>query len=112
MLRDRALYWFALWIAGQVAARDAAQSLENARGAGESILVEVETQAAAVAEGRVVVLHAANRGGGLRPLTFDVSHGHLAGGPLPRGPRALLPERGEWRPALVAGRPVRNIPGR
>src|SRR5580658_3187778 len=112
MIGDGALDRLTLGITGEIAAGNAAQGFEDTRRAGEGVLVEVEAEAAAVAEGRVVLLHAANGGGGLRALKFDVSHGRLARGSRPRVPSGPRRSRGGWRPGRAAGRRPASIPGR
>jgi hypothetical protein len=77
---------FALGIAGQISARYFPKSFKNAGRAGESVLVEIEAEAAAIAEGRVVLLHATDGGGWLRAADFEVSHVHLGREWLPHGP--------------------------
>ena len=72
--RDAGFDGLALGIASEIAAGDAAEGFEHARRAGEGVLVEVEAEAAAVAERRVVLLDATDDRGGLRTLDFDVSH--------------------------------------
>jgi len=67
MIRDSALDRLALGIAGEIAAGDAAQGFEHTRRAGEGVLVKVEAESTAIAEGWVVLLHAADGGRGLQP---------------------------------------------
>src|SRR5580658_8286571 len=110
MIGDGALDRLTLGITGEIAAGNAAQGFEDTRRAGEGVLVEVEAEAATVAEGRVVLLHAANGGGGLRALKFDVSHGRLARESSPRVLSGLRRSQGERRLGRTAGRLVRNIP--
>jgi hypothetical protein len=85
MRGEAGLDGFAFGIAGEVAARDSAKTFKDARRAGKGVLVKVEPEAGAVAERRVILLHAADGRGGLRTLHFDVSHEHLARGSPARG---------------------------